>query len=44
MGSMDDSMDEYIHERRKTSRVKHELARGNSEDNLFGVRHCFDIE
>ena len=41
MGSMDDSMDEYIHERRKTtSRVKHELARGDSEDNLFGVRRC----
>ena len=40
MGSMDDSMDEYIHGRKTASRVKHELARGDSDDNLFGVRQC----
>ena len=43
MGSLDDSMDEYIHERRKrnTSRVKCEFSHGDSDDNLFEVRESF---
>ena len=45
MGSLDDSMDEYIHERRKkkSSRVKSEFNQGDSDDNLFEVRDAYTL-
>ncbi|KAI6653706.1 hypothetical protein LOD99_3210 [Oopsacas minuta] len=44
MGPLDGSMDEYLHDRRKnSSRVKSELTRGDSDDNLFGDTLGFPV-